>query len=215
MNFYRFSISWTRVLPNGDISNINEAGLAYYEKLINACLENGIEPMVTMYHYDLPQAFASSGGLTNSPFIGHFEAYANLLFERFGKQVKYWITFNEALIFCLSSYGGGNSLIITENGVDEYLCSTNMLKSHAVVYRLYEKRFKPQFGGKIGISLNADFFYGDESDSDRALQFKVTIQTVLFGYNFVIFLTDRMVCASHIQQVRGLSVTHENGDWKL
>lgn len=174
MDFYRFSISWARVLPNGDLSSINEAGLAYYDKLIDACLEKGIDPVVTMYHFDLPQAFARFGGLTNSSIIEHFEAYANLLFERFGDRVKYWITFNEPILFCLNGYGGGASFVARSNGVDEYLCSTNVLKAHAAVYHMYVKRFKQAFKGKIGISLNADFFYGNDSDVDRALQFKVS-----------------------------------------
>lgn len=87
MNFYRFSIGWARVLPDGDVSTVNEAGIAYYNKLIDRLLENGIEPMVTMYHYDLPQALQRFGGLTNSLFVGYFEAYADLLFNRFGDRV--------------------------------------------------------------------------------------------------------------------------------
>lgn len=87
MNFYRFSIAWSRVLPNGDISSINEKGIEYYNRLINLLLENGIEPMVTMYHYDLPNELQKFGGLTNPIFVSFFEAYANLLFERFGDRV--------------------------------------------------------------------------------------------------------------------------------
>lgn len=90
MKFYRFSIGWSRVLPNGDVSNINEVGIEYYNKLIDKLLENGIEPMVTMYHYDLPHDLQKFGGLTNSIFISYFEAYANLLFSRFGDRVMHY-----------------------------------------------------------------------------------------------------------------------------
>lgn len=107
MDFYRFSIAWSRVLPDGDISNINEKGIEYYNKIIDKLLEMKIEPMVTMYHYDLPQKLQEFGGLTNSVFVSYFEAYANLLFERFGDRVKYWITFNEPYDFCLDGYGKG------------------------------------------------------------------------------------------------------------
>lgn len=177
MNHYRFSIAWTRVLSNGDISNVNEAGLAYYDKVINACIENGIEPMITIFHYDMPLAFVRFGGLTNNAFIGFFESYANLLFNRFGNRVKYWITFNEPLEFCLSEFGSSHETpsnpMINPDGILEYLCSTNVLKSHAVAYHLYQERYKSQFNGKVGISLSSNFFYGNESDVDRALQFKV------------------------------------------
>lgn len=108
MDFYRFSIAWSRVLPDGDISNVNEKGIEYYNKIIDKLLELKIEPMVTMYHYDLPQKLQDFGGLTNSIFVSYFEAYANLLFERFGDRVKYWITFNEPSDFCLDGYSTGH-----------------------------------------------------------------------------------------------------------
>lgn len=92
MQYYRFSIAWSRVLPDGDISNINENGIKYYDTLISRLIEEGIQPMITMYHYDLPDALQQFGGLTNPIVIDYFEAYANLLFERFGDRVKKWIT---------------------------------------------------------------------------------------------------------------------------
>lgn len=88
MQFYRFSISWTRILPEGDLKVINDAGIDYYNRLIDNLLENGIEPIVTMFHHDLPQAFAPFGGLTNSIFIKHFVAYADLLFKLYGDRVR-------------------------------------------------------------------------------------------------------------------------------
>lgn len=87
MDFYRFSISWSRILPNGDLSSVNAAGIAYYNRLINKLLENGIQPMATMYHYDLPYPLARFGGLTNSIMIDHFVDYADLLFSLFGDRV--------------------------------------------------------------------------------------------------------------------------------
>lgn len=107
MDFYRFSIAWSRVLPDGDISNVNEKGIEYYNKIIDKLIEFNIKPMVTMYHYDLPAKLQEYGGLTNPIFVSYFEAYANLLFERFGDRVKYWITFNEPYDFCLDGYARG------------------------------------------------------------------------------------------------------------
>ncbi|XP_031633962.1 furostanol glycoside 26-O-beta-glucosidase-like [Contarinia nasturtii] len=106
MNFYRFSISWSRILPTGDIAEVNEKGIQYYNILIDTLIEYKLQPMVTLYHYDLPQYLQSFGGLTNSIIISYFEAYSNLLFDRFGDRVKYWITFNEPSDFCTAGYGG-------------------------------------------------------------------------------------------------------------
>lgn len=110
MDSYRFSISWARVLPKGDIANVNEEGIEYYNKLIDSLLEHNIEPMVTMYHYDLPLRLQQIGGFSNALIVDYFEAYAKLLFERFGNRVRYWITFNEPYIIC-RSYGNDIAVI--------------------------------------------------------------------------------------------------------
>lgn len=177
MDYYRFSIAWSRVLPNGDISNINEEGIKYYDKIIDLLIEEGIEPMVTMYHYDLPDALQQIGGLANSAIIDYFEAYANLLFERFGDRVKKWITFNEPLDFCTAGYGSGTMAPkVNAHGVGEYLCGHNVLKAHATVYHLYKNSFYGRQQGKVGITLSANFFYSETNDTvvvDRAMQFQV------------------------------------------
>jgi 6-phospho-beta-glucosidase len=99
LKVYRFSISWPRVLPLGR-GAVNEAGLAFYEELIDECLRYHIEPMVTIYHWDLPQALQDEyGGWEDPRCIDDFLQYATLLFERFGKKVKYWISFDEQNIF--------------------------------------------------------------------------------------------------------------------
>lgn len=184
MNFYRFSIAWSRVLPTGDIANINEKGIDYYNNLINALLEHNIEPMVTMYHYDLPQNLQIIGGLTNSLVTSYFEAYSNLLFERFGDRVKYWITFNEPSDFCLNGYGDDfHAPAIDMHGVGEYLCAHNVLKAHAAAYHLYKNSFYEQYKGKIGITLSSRFFYSGSNDTnavDRAMQFSVCFEHFIF-----------------------------------
>lgn len=87
MDFYRFSISWPRILPDGDISSKNELGLQYYDKLIDKLLENDIEPMVTMYHWDLPSSLQELGGWTNPIIVEYFVQYAKILLDRYGDRV--------------------------------------------------------------------------------------------------------------------------------
>lgn len=96
-DFYRFSISWARIFPNGGINEApNQIGLGYYRQLINALLGNGIKPFVTMYHWDLPQNLQDSptGGWPNETVAYNFERYARVLFQEYGDLVKDWITFN-------------------------------------------------------------------------------------------------------------------------
>lgn len=122
MDFYRFSIAWPRILPTGDISNVNEKGIDYYNKVIDNLLKHNIQPMVTMYHADLPQQLQLFGGFTNAIIVDYFTAYARVLFERFGDRVKYWVTFNEPDIFC-HGYGISDEAPGTDlQGTGDYLC---------------------------------------------------------------------------------------------
>ena len=91
---YRFSIAWTRILPDGD-GEVNEKGLMFYESLIDELNKRKIEPIVTMYHFDLPLALHERGGWANRDTVDAFEKYARILFQRFGKKVRYWLTMNE------------------------------------------------------------------------------------------------------------------------
>jgi len=96
---YRFSISWPRVIPNGT-GTVNELGLQFYDNIINECLNNDIVPMVTMYHWDMPQALEIAyGGWENRQIVDDFVNYATTIIKRYGDRVKHWITMNEQSIF--------------------------------------------------------------------------------------------------------------------
>lgn len=93
---FRFSVAWSRIFPKGDEESPNEAGLAFYDRLIDACLARGMEPMITISHYETPLHLAKTyDGWVDRRMIGFYERYARSLFERFGDRVKYWLTFNE------------------------------------------------------------------------------------------------------------------------
>ncbi|QCO05416.1 GH1 family beta-glucosidase [Azospirillum argentinense] len=103
---YRFSISWPRVLPRGR-GVVNEAGLDFYDRLIDRLLEAGIEPWACLYHWDLPQALQDRGGWANRDSAGWYADYAVLCARRFGDRVTRWATFNEFSVFTLFGYALG------------------------------------------------------------------------------------------------------------
>ena len=91
---YRFSISWSRILPAGT-GAVNPQGIAFYNNLIDECLKYGIEPIVTMFHFDMPAALDERGSWSKRESIDWFAEFATVLFENFGDRVKYWLTINE------------------------------------------------------------------------------------------------------------------------
>ena len=105
---YRFSIAWARVFPEGT-GKVNESGMQFYENIVDECRRYGIEPLITLYHWDLPQALQDRFEGWESPeCIDAFVQYAEAMFQRLGKKVKYWITFNEQNIF--TSFGWQNGM---------------------------------------------------------------------------------------------------------
>ena len=108
VSHYRFSISWSRVLPRGDTSHVNVAGLEYYKKLIKKLLANNIQPAVTLYHFDMPQAVQDVGGWLNPEIADRFGDYARVCFQELGSDVKLWFTINEPREEAVFSYGNGS-----------------------------------------------------------------------------------------------------------
>jgi beta-glucosidase len=166
---YRFSISWSRLIPNGR-GAINPKGLQYYNNFINELIANGIEPHVTLYHNDLPQVLQDEyGGWISPKSTRDFVGFADVCFREFGDRVKHWTTFNEPNAIslvghdfgvmpparCSSPFGNcreGNS------SVEPYLATHNILLSHASASRLYNRRYKGKQNGMIGINLLAYWF---------------------------------------------------------
>ncbi|MDQ1135492.1 6-phospho-beta-glucosidase [Microbacterium sp. SORGH_AS 1204] len=116
---YRFSIAWSRIFPKGDETEPNEAGLAFYDRILDELEKHGIEPLVTISHYETPLHLAEQyGGWTNRALIGFYERYARTLFERFGSRVTYWLTFNEINSLLHAPFMSGG-IPIPEGGVPE------------------------------------------------------------------------------------------------
>lgn len=158
VDFYRFSISWPRLLPNGFANKISQDGLNYYNNLINELIKNNIEPVVTIYHWDLPQNLQDLGGWTNPLICEWFEDYARVCFTKFGDRVKTWITINEPKQIGLFGYGLGRFAPgLKMHGVGEYLSAKYIVLAHAKAYRLYDKEFRSKQKGICGISIATDY----------------------------------------------------------
>lgn len=105
-NTFRFSISWSRILPNG-IGKVNMAGLEFYHQVVDCCLENGLEPFVTLYHWDLPQVLEDRGGWTNREIINWFSDYCEVVTREFSGKIKHWMVLNEPAGFVGLGYMTG------------------------------------------------------------------------------------------------------------
>ncbi|CAN6988963.1 unnamed protein product, partial [Brassica oleracea var. botrytis] len=106
----RLSIAWSRVLPKGRLTGgVDENGITYYNNLINELKANGIEPFVTIFHWDVPQTLEDEyGGFLSPRIVEDFKNYAELLFQRFGDRVKFWITLNQPYSLSSKGYGDGS-----------------------------------------------------------------------------------------------------------
>ncbi|KII91962.1 glycoside hydrolase family 1 protein [Plicaturopsis crispa FD-325 SS-3] len=167
---YRFSISWSRVIPLGGRDDpINEAGIAWYSNVIDGLLEAGITPFVTLYHWDLPQALHDryGGWLNKDEIILDYERYAKVCFEAFGDRVKHWLTMNEP--WCISVLGYGRGVFAPgrssdrtrspegDSSTEPWIVGHSVILAHARAVQLYRNEFKSRQGGQIGITLNGDW----------------------------------------------------------
>ncbi|KAK8962643.1 Beta-glucosidase 6 [Platanthera guangdongensis] len=201
MDAYRFSIAWSRIFPNGT-GQINQAGVDHYNKLIDALLSKGIEPYVTIFHWDLPQALEDGyEGWLNHSIINDFATYADTCFKEFGDRVKYWITFNEPHTVSIQGYDvglqapgrcsnilrflcrGGNS------ATEPYVVAHNILLSHATAVDIYKSKYKQVQHGSVGMSFDVMWFepmsnsQKDIAATQRAMDFQFGwfIDPIFFG----------------------------------
>ncbi len=148
---YRFSVSWPRVLPSGS-GKVNTRGIAFYETLVDALLAARIEPAVTLYHWDLPQALQEKGGWTNHDTAFRFADYAEQLFLRLGDRVKTWITLNEPQVSAFAGYGDGVHAPGIRDLGQAVQASHVLMVAHALAVQAY--REESPAAHRIGITLD-------------------------------------------------------------
>eukprot|EP00929_Paragymnodinium_shiwhaense_P092645 TRINITY_DN52624_c0_g1_i1.p1 TRINITY_DN52624_c0_g1~~TRINITY_DN52624_c0_g1_i1.p1 ORF type:complete len:520 (+),score=81.06 TRINITY_DN52624_c0_g1_i1:46-1605(+) len=173
---YRLSISWTRLLPEGT-GRVEERGLEHSRKVFSMLRQAGVEPWVTLFHFDLPLALEHQGGWLNASIADAFAQYAALCFEAFGRDlVKHWFTINEPHTIATAGYLYGvaapgrcsnRSLCVAGNGtIEPYVAAHNMLRAHAKAVEAHRSR---KLAGTIDIVISADWTepYDEKAADDQ------------------------------------------------
>ncbi|XP_009624454.2 beta-glucosidase 18 [Nicotiana tomentosiformis] len=184
VNSYRFSISWARILPKGIFGDVNMAGIEHYNKLIDALLQKGIQPFVTLTHYDIPQELEDRyGGWLSSRIQDDFSYFADICFKYFGDRVKHWVTMNEPNLMADRGYRTGIYPPARCSGIfgncsagdserEPFIAAHNMILSHAAAVSIYRTRYQKRQGGMVGISLDIQWYepYSNSSEDIAATQ---------------------------------------------
>lgn len=213
VNSYRFSISWARILPSisrtvhavlvlrGRLGGVNSAGIAFYNRLINALLQKGIQPFVTLNHFDIPHELETRyGGWLGAAIREEFEYYSDVCFNAFGDRVRFWTTFNEPNLstrhqyilgefppnHCSPPFGNCSS---GDSRREPYAAAHNILLSHAAAVHNYKTNYQAKQGGSIGIVIAVKWYEPltnsteDVRAARRALAFEVDwfLDPIFFG----------------------------------
>ncbi|KAK0108228.1 hypothetical protein ONS95_003048 [Cadophora gregata] len=162
---YSFSLSWSRIFPFGN-GPVNELALAHYDDVINTCIEYGVEPAVTLYHWDLPLNLQNSyGGWLGGQIVDDFVNYAQVVFERYGNKVPRWFTVNEPIVFCNNYPLPDNYFTNTTipKRQQPFWCGHHVLLAHGKAYRLGKSMglngtisFKTNGGYKIPLTNSSE-----------------------------------------------------------
>ncbi|TVU10027.1 hypothetical protein EJB05_43531 [Eragrostis curvula] len=182
LDAFRFSIAWTRILPNGSLSGgINKEGVAFYNNLIDEVIANGLKPFVAIFHWDTPQALETKyGGFLSENIIKDYLDFADVCFREFGDRVKFWITFNEPLMYIQQGYVNGvfapgrcspyisKSCFGGDSAREPYIVAHNIILAHAKAVRLYRAKYQPSQRGQIGIIVVSHWFVpNSDTDADK------------------------------------------------
>jgi beta-glucosidase len=170
LDAFRFSISWPRVLPTGR-GPVNEVGLDFYDRLVDELLANGIEPYVTLFHWDTPQALEDAGGWTARSTAEAFVEYAEAVAARLGDRVRHWITHNEPWVHAWIGHAWGEHAPGRTSETDAVAAAHHLLLSHGWAVEVI-RRAAP--GAEVGITLNLAHAYpASDAPEDEAAAWQV------------------------------------------
>ena len=148
---YRFSIAWGRVLPEGK-GRVNAAGLDFYDRLVDALLENGIEPLATLYHWDLPAALDDRGGWLNPDIADWFAEYASIVYRKLDGRVKKWATLNEPWVVTDGGYLHGALAPGHRNKFEAPIASHHLMRAHGAAVQGLSRRRQARGSASSSIS---------------------------------------------------------------
>jgi beta-glucosidase len=137
---YRFSIAWSRILPEGR-GRVEPRGLSFYDRLVDRLLERGIEPYATLYHWDLPQSLQKDGGWANRKIIEDYVRYSDVVTKALGDRVKNWITHNEPWCIALLGHAEGQHAPGLRDGAVALTVAHHVMVSHGAAIRSFEAMF--------------------------------------------------------------------------
>jgi len=169
---YRFSVAWPRIQPDGK-GLANEAGLAFYDRLVDALLAEGIAPAITLYHWDLPQALEDLGGWRERDTAQRFADYSAIVHDRLADRVHRWITLNEPYCSAIVGYSVGRHAPGAREGHGALAAAHHLLLGHGLAVRVLRETARP--GDEIGVTLNLQPVNAvtdsaeDRAAADRAL----------------------------------------------
>ncbi|XVF71475.1 hypothetical protein PTKIN_Ptkin12aG0040500 [Pterospermum kingtungense] len=187
---YRFSISWSRIFPEG-VGRVNWKGVAYYNRLIDYLVKKGITPYGNLHHYDLPEALQEKyNGFLNRQIVEDYANYADFCFKTFGDRVKNWFTFNEPRIMAALGFDNGinppsrcskefGNCTAGNSATEPYIVAHHLILSHAAAVKRYRENYQEKQKGRIGILLDFNWYEpltrskADEYAAQRARDFHV------------------------------------------
>ena len=162
---YRFSVAWPRILPNGS-GQVNQKGLDFYKRLVEGLLKRNIRPMVTLYHWDLPQALQDRGGWLNRDTAKYFAEYADVLFQALGPSVPQWITHNEPWVVAYVGHAWGSHAPGLQSWSKAIEVTHTLLLSHGLAVQAFRAA---NLQAQVGITLNLTQAYpATKSAEDKA-----------------------------------------------
>nr|XP_006007832.2 PREDICTED: klotho [Latimeria chalumnae] len=187
---YRFSISWPRLFSNGTVSSLNKAGVRYYSQLIQELKKIRVEPVVTLYHWDLPQSLQDTyAGWSNESLVGLFRDYAEFCFQTFGNDVKYWITIDNPYVVAWHGYFTGRLPPgIRGHQALPYRVAHNLLKAHAAVWHLYNNTFRQVQGGQVSIALGSHWIVPRNMNKENITACQCSLNFVVGWFAKPIFI---------------------------